>query len=363
MIKTQTKMNKTIKSIVVLSLALFAFIACERQAAPTPQLSINNTSNTVTCGTPQVQNLMAGQNIIAGTISISNDANNVYVTYTTTGGWEIQKTHLYVGACNAIPTNNGGNPIIGQFPNQTTHNPRVTSFTYTISLANLSSCYCVAAHAEVVKVDGSGNITQTETGWGQGNPFGGNSWAMIMSYCTQSCSNPCVINNGDFRTQTQGGWGSTPNGNNPGAYLHANFAAAFPGGLTVGCGNTISLTSAQAVTDFLPQGGTPVALTQSYTNPTTSISVLAGQVTALSLSVGFDAYDSNFGASNTNLGSMVIATGTFQGWTVNQLIAEGNKVLGGCTSNYTVSQLNAAIDAVNNNFVDGTMVGTFITCP
>jgi hypothetical protein len=358
-------MKKTIKSIGILVLALTAMVSCDRQAAPAPAQQaapINNTSNSI-CGTPQIQNLMAGQNIVAGTISISNDANNVYVTYTTTGGWQLQKTHLYVGDCNSVPKNKGGNPQIGQFPNQTTHNPRVTSFTYTLPLANLAACYCVAAHAEVVLVDGSGNVTQSETGWGQGSPFGGNSWAMIMSYCTQTCSNPCVINNGDFRTQTQGGWGSTPTGNNPGAYLHANFAAAFPGGLTVGCGNTITLTSAQAVTDFLPQGGTPVALTQSYTNPTSSISVLAGQVTALSLSVGFDAYDPNFGASNTNLGSMVVASGTFQGWTVNQLIAEGNKVLGGCTSSYSVSQLNAAIDAVNNNFVDGTMVGTFITCP
>src|SRR4029079_4504484 len=31
-----------------------------------------------------------------------------------------------------------------------------------------------------------------------------------------------------FRTQTQGGWGTDPTGNNPGVYLHANFAAAFP---------------------------------------------------------------------------------------------------------------------------------------
>jgi hypothetical protein len=357
-------MKRTIQTISAAAIALFAFVACDRQAAPTPQqaTNTNTTVSSAPCGTPQVQNLMAGQNIVAGSISISNDANNVYVTYSTIGGWEIQKTHLYVGDCATIPTNNGGNPVIGQFPNQTSHNPRVTSFTYTVSLANLAACYCVAAHAEVVRVDANGNVVQRETGWGQGNPFGGNSWAMVMSYCTQTCTS-CVINPGDYRTQTQGGWGATPNGNNSGAYMHANFAAAFPNGLTVGCGNTISLTSAQAVTDFLPQGGTAVALTQSYVNPTASISVLAGQVTTLALSVGFDNYDANFGASTTSLGAMVIAGGTFQGWTVNQLLTEGNNVLGGCASNYSAAQLNAAIDAVNNNFDNGTVVGTFITCP
>ncbi len=69
-----------------------------------------------------------------------------------------------------------------------------------------------------------------------------------------------------FRTQTQGGWGAIPNGNNPGVYVHTNFAAAFPSGLTIGCssGNKLVLTSAQAVTDFLPSGTTPAVLLFSF---------------------------------------------------------------------------------------------------
>src|SRR5215510_9913562 len=50
----------------------------------------------------------------------------------------------------------------------------------------------------------------------------------------QSVVNEC----GQFRTQTQGGWGAPPAGNNPGAYLHAHFATAFPTGLTIGCGRS-----------------------------------------------------------------------------------------------------------------------------
>jgi hypothetical protein len=60
--------------------------------------------------------------------------------------------------------------------------------------------------------------------------------------------------NCQFRTQTQGGWGSPPNGNNPGAYLAAHFASAFPNGLEIGCTNRLRLTSAAAVRAFLPSG-------------------------------------------------------------------------------------------------------------
>ena len=59
-----------------------------------------------------------------------------------------------------------------------------------------------------------------------------------------------------FTTYTQGGWGSTPNGNNPGMYLQNNFSSVFPNGLTIGCNNKIKLTSSMAVKSFLPQGTT-----------------------------------------------------------------------------------------------------------
>lgn len=363
-------MKKQITNVALAFLIAASFGSCKKNNtlnAESTDSSVVTTPSTPStpCGQAQVQNLMAGQFINSGNVTVTNDATNLYVTYNTVNGWEIQKTHLYVGDCDSIPNKNG-NPKIGLFPYQTSNNPRVTSFTYTIALSSLNgkACYCIAAHAEVVLVDGSGNVIQSETGWGQGVSQGGNSWAMKFSYCTQLCPPPCVINPGDYRTQTQGGWGAAPNGNNPGAYLHTNFATAFPNGLVVGCGNkTITLTSAQAVNDFLPQGGTAVALTQSYTNPVTSISVLAGQVVTLKISVVFDNAFANFGSSNTALSALVITSGTFQGWTVGQLLAEAEAVLGGCSSNYTAAQINSAVDLVNNNFDNGTVVGTYLTCP
>ena len=166
-----------------------------------------------------------------------------------------------------------------------------------------------------------------------------------------------------LRTQTMGGWGAPPNGNNPGVYLHANFAAAFPNGLTIGCDNTLSLTSAQAVTNFLPSGGQPGMLPAgSMTDPTSYGNVFAGQLVALTISVGLDWNDPDFGTGG-NLADAVINTGMFQGWTVQQLLDEANSLIGGCGSNYSASQLSDALAMVNENFVDGDTDEGNLDCP
>lgn len=168
---------------------------------------------------------------------------------------------------------------------------------------------------------------------------------------------------GNFRTQTQGGWGATPHGNNPGSYLHNHFASAFPSGLTVGCTYTLKLTSAQAVTDYLPAGGPAAVLTNSRINPTDLKNNLASQLVTLTLSLQFDATDPNFSGSSLLLGDLLIGSGPFKGMKLKDVAAEGNKILGGCTSKYTAAQLVDVLTAINENFDDGTVNGGLIVCP
>ena len=186
---------------------------------------------------------------------------------------------------------------------------------------------------------------------------------MVMNYCTQTCST-CSIQVGDYHTQTQGGWGAVPQGNNPGVYMQSHFTNCYPNGLIVGCPNgyNLTLSSAQAVTNFLPQGGTPASLTQSYTDPANLNNVLAGQIVALSLSLMFDLNDPNFCSSPNPLSGLIVTSGPFQGWAVGQVLAEANKFLGGCSTLYTASQLNAAVTSINENFDNGTVAGTFLSC-
>ena len=175
-----------------------------------------------------------------------------------------------------------------------------------------------------------------------------------------ACEDDC-----EYRTQTMGGWGADPRGSNPGAYLHANFAAAFPGGLTIGCDRVLHLSTAQAVTDFLPSGSTPMMLENDvYMNPGGSYqNVLAGQLVAATLSVTFDAFDPDFGASGGNLGDLEIASGTFAGMTVSELIAAANLFIGNCSSPYTASELNDALTSINESFVGGgEQSGDFLIC-
>lgn len=131
--------------------------------------------------------LIAGQTINSGTVTVTNDSNFIYVTYTTTNGWVLAQTHLYVGDCALIPVNNPGNPIPGQFPYASAHN-NVTTYTYQIPLSQIpsGSCGCIAAHAVVKKYNSSNQQIGQETAWGNGtriNLSGGN-WGMKFDYCS-----------------------------------------------------------------------------------------------------------------------------------------------------------------------------------
>jgi len=171
---------------------------------------------------------------------------------------------------------------------------------------------------------------------------------------------------GDFRTQTPGGWGTRAAGNNPGTYRDAHFDEAFPQALTVGCegGYTATFSSSKAIEDFLPAGSTPGALDKDYRDPTsTSAGVLAGHVVALTLAVGFDAADPNFGASDLSIEHLVALSGSCKGLTVRQILASANNVLGGCDSWTSASEITGCVDAINNNFVDGTRAGGYLGNP
>jgi hypothetical protein len=127
-------------------------------------------------------NLIAGQHINVGSITVSNDLSNIYIKFSTTGEWYLQKTHLFVGNQSQLPINRGGNPQIGQYPYQTQHSPIVQEYIYTLPLELFESTVTISAHAEVVKLNSSNSIVQSETAWGQGTRISNKSWAMYFTY-------------------------------------------------------------------------------------------------------------------------------------------------------------------------------------
>ena len=160
----------------------------------------------------------------------------------------------------------------------------------------------------------------------------------------------------NFRTQTMGGWGTNCNGNNPGCYRDANFDDAFPSGIQVGCagGNTLTLTTSNAVANFLPCGGSPGALTSSGVDGTCTGNVLAGQTFAAKLSLGFDANDPDFSVSTAGIDELYRTSGAYAGWTIGEILDRADSVLGGCLI-ASASGLNEVLTNFNETYVSGAI--------
>ena len=91
-----------------------------------------------------------GPAIHAGTVSLSNDADHLFVTYATDAGWTLGSTALFVGgSVDDIPRNPAGNPRVGHFPYSAAHAPGTTRYTYSIPLDDLQHTRVIAAYAAV----------------------------------------------------------------------------------------------------------------------------------------------------------------------------------------------------------------------
>lgn len=227
--------------LLTITLSLFVFASCDNDQAASDLKSSKAVPSKVSvapdeyCGESKVVDLLAGQYIVSGSVIVGNDEENLYVTYTTTDGWLLKHVHLYVGDCAGIPLNNGGNPQIGQFPVNVAQDPYSTSATFSFPLSSLNECVCIAAHAEVVKLDGNGTIIAGETAWGDGDDIGGGSWATKFGYCVQECDDteieeeePCYEEDTAWaagqRYVTKGNW--------------ATYTAFVPGTVNIYAGQT-----------------------------------------------------------------------------------------------------------------------------
>ncbi|NII28319.1 hypothetical protein HB364_24770 [Pseudoflavitalea sp. X16] len=372
-------MKKLLSINGVLAIMLL-FICCQKdvnqqktQEETGPVESVALNSSTTNCGDPLVKDMMDMGGVIDwGDIVISNDANNIIVQLNSgIQGMYLAKVTAVFGSqqhvtdylSNQINWSACDGPFL--FDRQKTYAPQTKSTdTIQIPVSNFQSDDCIWMSLSIQLIGEYGT-------WGcafaypyDGEIIGSAEWQSAFRYCRQDCPPPPPGDCGQLRTQTPGGWGAEPNGNNAGTYLHANFAAAFPNGLTVGCtpDYNVMLTTAQAITDLLPTGGQAAVLTQNYTNPAAIKNVLVGHLVALTLSTGFDVYDANFGQAGIQLGQMQIGSGTFAGWTVNDFLAEANKTLGGCGT-YTLQQVLTTATSINENYVDGLIDKEFLVCP
>jgi hypothetical protein len=147
------------------------------------QLTITNNVTPVVKripGTPTVTSIMAGQTIVAGTITVVDDQDlgTLTVTYQLNSGWYLKEAHLHAGTVANIPSGNNGNPRPGLFAYKKTNIAAGTqSCTFVIPMSGLpTDVITLAAHASIT---GPSN----QTGWGQGTQINdGGSWAMRFDH-------------------------------------------------------------------------------------------------------------------------------------------------------------------------------------
>ena len=165
------------------------------------------------CGMPQVETLWAGQTTDIGTVTVSNDETNLYVTYDTTGDWYLTAVHLYV--LNTEPTER---LPPGQAPyKDDTLADGTQSYTFIVPLAELDfgvTCgetqLWLQAHAAVVQIV-DGQVVQEETAYGgtiTKPPRG--SWYGNIAYVVQCCEEPPPPPPGECQEETA--WGGDSEG-------------------------------------------------------------------------------------------------------------------------------------------------------
>lgn len=118
----------------------------------------------------QAYTLYAGQTTNVGTLDVTNDGTNLYVTFSLIDGWLASEMQLWCGSdVSNVPVSGGGAPIPGQFPYKAAFDEGTDSYTFTIPLADLNldmNSMCgvnmyIFAHASA----------NGETLWSFGTPF------------------------------------------------------------------------------------------------------------------------------------------------------------------------------------------------
>lgn len=149
------------------------------------------------CGGTTTWALTAGQTINVGSVTVCNDATNLYVTYKLTyPGATFGTLQVWAGSdLLNLPANNNGTPIPGQFCSADGgacfDATGLTEYTFVMPLAGLSipdvtkmcgASLNVATHAEVTMDSNNDGTMDHETAFGGPTAGGGPRWWFYGTY-------------------------------------------------------------------------------------------------------------------------------------------------------------------------------------
>lgn len=328
-----------------------------------PTCVANFTAETETAATNAVLKLEGGVLTSAGTtittipttdssyavgnvnVTVSHDAKNVYFTLernNSTG--KFGNIRFYSPAVIPVPTTGPGR------------------YGFATEVKKIQ----VVSSREALPACSSVSFSFSVAGGGSPSVAGEVTTTSALTYVLRDiCPPACTIEAGDYRTQTRGYWRN----NNGQAFLTAH-----PGlfALTIGDGTNIkSFADATSVKTYLESGianGTSGVLPNGGT--------LAAQVLTLAINLKADEQVASFGAADGKLANLVVniddadiaaypAYASLTAWngkSVQEIFNIAQKVLGGTSTEYTPSQVNEVVTAINENFDDGTENHGFLGC-
>lgn len=181
-------MRKRLTGIFALTMGLVTLFLIASCTAPL--LESGETIKILATSAATETQLVAGQNIVAGTVKVSNDATYLYVEISTSNGWLMGSAAVAIADSTQTLISksgygNGNNLVPGKFPYKQTFNPYATYCKFTIPLGNWKpgDTVYIAVHTDLYLPRGDGSY-QNETGWAKGTNIGKN-WAMYFVYVIQ----------------------------------------------------------------------------------------------------------------------------------------------------------------------------------
>lgn len=194
-------MKNLLKTILYLLIAVpVIFTACQKSEL-TNDLTTNSVKSEqvimpyVPCGNQMVANLYEYGNTGSsyGTLTVGNDATNLYITYQTSGGYLLRNTFLYVGAAEGlttltpfssnIPSGGSGLFYIGSFPYIYAPGPPAPTYQKVIPLSSLPECFIIVAFADIPAGESYVRVSAKA-------PTAMKSMGYYLEYCKQQCKAP-----------------------------------------------------------------------------------------------------------------------------------------------------------------------------
>ncbi|GAB4317021.1 MAG: hypothetical protein Kow00127_08680 [Bacteroidales bacterium] len=175
--------------------------SCQKEVIDSPRQPEQNPQykdGIVYCGTPLTVDLVNfEQTIQAGTVTVGNDYDNFYVTYSLTGNYTIKNLWLYAGPADQVPGNlnpdGSGSFSPWYFPYKTYYPNTPTEHTFVIPKTDLpQDCFVVVSYGVLQGPDGQVIV------FGKNNLKYSGYW---FEYCMQNCGQPL----GGF--ETMWAWG------------------------------------------------------------------------------------------------------------------------------------------------------------